>query len=78
MVVDPSSRWSFQLQPDLVFFGPPGPPSDGAVLTGDVFTDDSKLGRCDVTGGIGSAAVSFNLAGGAAEFVKYGHMPTEL
>ena len=58
-------------------FGPPGPPQDGVLFTGDVFTDGSRIGRCDVTAGIGWAVVKYDLATGDAELTQYGPMPAQ-
>ena len=64
-------------QPEVAFFAPPGPPAPGVVYSGDVFTDGSKIGRCNVTAGVGWAAAQFDLRTCEIEFVRYGPMPVD-
>ena len=61
LVADPSAHWQFVAQPEVAFFAPPGPPTHGVVYSGDAFTDGSKIGRCNVTAGVGWAAALFDL-----------------
>ena len=77
LVADPSAHWQFVAQPEVAFFAPPGPPTHGVVYSGDVFTDGSKIGRCNVTAGVGWAAAQFDLRTCEIEFVRYGPMPVD-
>ena len=53
LVADPSVHWQFVAQPEVAFSAPPGPPAHSVVYSGDVFTDGSKIGRCNVSVGVG-------------------------